>query len=340
MKTLLKFMKILLIFFLCLIIVPRVYYYIFAYKGLIFSFGAKKALKGKIVYSLSTLSDIDIRIIDFHFMRKASIYKTIPRGEDGFPGYIPSFAFSQDGSKIVFSKMGDITENHRFKLYTMNVDGSDVKELLYLEGLNLKHPSWSPDGKKVSFIVQKPYDQGSLYITDVDKPYSSLKVISNIRPALYKPMWSPDGQKISFTSDEYIVKSIRSGWRSETFNGRTFIINSDRTGLRQSKAKRPVSWSPDGSLLLYRGEDGYYISNENETQSYLLIPYKRAPISLLVGDPSFAVWSPDGKYIAYVKEHWPGGAGLGIYVVSLDNPAKEIQISAEIYGINEMVWLK
>ena len=332
--------KVIFIFILCLIMVPRIYYYIFAYKDLIFSFGAKKGLEGKIVYSLLTLSDINVKTIDFYSGKKLNIYTSVPRGQEGYPGYIDSLSFSQDGRKIVFSKLGKSEGNRRFKLYIINSDGTDIKELLDLEGMNLKDPSWSPDGKKVAFIVQKPYDKGSLYVTHIDKPYSFLKKISDIRPAIYKPMWSPDGQEISFISDEYIRKQINATWRSETFNGKVFIINSDGTGLRQSKAKKPVSWSPDGKLLLYRGKDGYYISNENESQSYLIIPYKRAPLSFLVGDPSFAVWSPDGKYIAYVKEIWPGGAGLGIYVVSLNNPTKEIQISSEIYGVTDMVWVK
>lgn len=322
-----------------MIIIPRAFYYFFAYKDLVFSFDAQKRLKGKIVYSLLTSSDINVKIIDFSSGEKRNIYTSIPSGGKGY-FYIANFSFSQDGDKIVFSRMGLKIEDYRFKLYTMNSDGTNIEEFLNLRDLNAEFPSWSPDGKRVAFIVQKPYDEGGLYVTNIGKPYSSLKMISNIRPAFRRLHWSPDGQKISFVSDEYIRERLNERWRSEKFAGKAYIINSDGTGLRQLKANKPVSWSPDGKMLLYRGIDGYYISDDDQLNTCLLIPYKRPPFSLLVNDPSFAIWSPDGKYIAYVKEIWPGGVGLGIFVVSLDNLGKEIQISTEVCGVNDMVWVK
>lgn len=336
-----KIFKKIIIIILCIIIIPWLYYFFFGYKDLILSSWAKKKLKGKIVYSLLASSDIDVRIINFPSGRQRKVYSSIPPGKEGYH-YVNSLSFSRNGDRVVFSRMGEENENYRFKLYTMNSDGTDIKELLNLDAgnLNAKHPAWSPDGKRVVFIVQKPYGKGGLFVVDVDKPYSSLRTISDIRPATYNPTWSPDGKKISFISDDRISKRINERWRVERFVGKTYIINSDGTGLRYFDAQEPVSWSPDGNLLLYRGKDGYYVSNENQTKSILIIPYKRAPLSLLVEDPALVAWSPDGKYIAYVKEIWPGGAGLGIYVVSLDNPGKEIQVSIEWYGVNGMVWVK
>lgn len=342
MEILWKILKKIIIIILCIIIIPWLYYFFFAYKDLILSSWAKQKLKGEIVYSVLTGSDFNIRIIGFSSGKNQNIYTSIPRGQNGYH-YVPSFSFSQNGSKVVFSRMGEKDENYRFKLYTMNSEGTDIKELLDLdvENFNAEYPSFSPDEKKVAFIVQKPYKKGCLYvINNVDKPYSSLRVISDIRPANYNPTWSPDGQKISFISDEYIKTRTSRGWPAERFDGKTYIINNDGTDLRYFNAKEPVIWSPDGNLLLYRGKDGYYISNENQINSIFIIPYKRAPISLLVEDPAMAVWSPDGKYIAYVKEIWPGGAGLGIFVVSIGNPGKEIQVSTEWYGVKGMVWVK
>jgi Tol biopolymer transport system component len=61
--------------------------------------------------------------------------------------------FSPDGQKIVFSRSaaneGDAYYN--FDIYTMNVDGSDVRQLTndpeYDAG-----PHWSPDGSKITFV--------------------------------------------------------------------------------------------------------------------------------------------------------------------------------------------
>jgi len=326
---------------LFLLITPWLIYFVLTYKGLVLSSFAKNQLKGKILYSLISVPSIDIRSIDLPSGKRRIVYISPLKGEEGYLSYVNSLSFSSDGRKVIFSRMGEESEGYRFKLCTMNIDGTNVSELLELENMDAKHPSWSMDGKKFAFIVQKPYGQGSLYVSNTDKPYSSLRAICNIRPSTMRLSWSPDGKDISFVSDEHISKAIKPGWRYEIFSGKTFIINYYGSGLRRLEIDDTISWSPDGKLLLYRGKDGYYISNEDQTQAYLIIPYKRPPLSIFVGDPSFAVWSPDGRYIAYVKEIWPGMVtGLGIFVVPLDNPGHEIQVSVENHEVTEMIWVK
>lgn len=329
-----KIFKIVAISLLCLIIIPWIFYFIFAYQGLLFSFWPRKALKGKIVYSTRTGPGIDINSVELASAKKIKIHAL-----DYF-GYVGSSAISSDGNKVILSKLSGQKGDSRFKLYTMNIDGSDMRELLDLDNYNAEHPSWSPDDQEIAFISQKPYRHGSLYVTDIDKPYSSLRNICNIRPASYKPTWSSDGEMISFISDDRLSKRLNVKWRIEVFVGKVFTINKDGRNLRQFKASKPVSWSPDGSKLLYRSKDGYYISDLSGAYTYAFIPYKRPAISLLVEDPALITWSPDGKYIAYVKEISPGWVGLGIYVVPIDNPKKEIQISAEVLGVEDMVWVK
>jgi len=336
MNALLNILKKIIIFTSYLIIIPASFYYFFTYTDLIFSFlQSKKNLHGRIVYSIENLSNFNIKVIGLPSNKKRDLYTSPPRGKESYL-HVNSFSFSKDGQKIVFSRWDK--RNNEYKLYTMNSDGTGIKELLNIEGVDEKCPSLSPNKEKVAFIVQK--NPGYLYIANLDKPYSSLRILSNIRPATYTPTWSPDGKKISFVSDERLSKRISERWRVERFVGKTFIINSDGTNLRQLEINHTVSWSPDGKMLLYRGEEGYYISDENQFHAYLLIPYKRPPVKLFFNDPSFVVWSPDGKYIAYVKEIWPGLGAIGIYIVSLDNPKKQICVAVENSEISDMVWVK
>ncbi len=336
MNALLNMLKKIIIFASYLIIIPAFFYYFFTYTDLVFSFlQSKKNLHGRIVYSIENLSDFNVKAIDLPSNKKRNIYTSTPRGDEGYL-HVNSFSFSRDGQKIVLSRWDK--RDNEYKLYTMNSDGTGMKELLNIEEVDEKCPSLSPNGEEVAFIVQR--NPGYLYITNIDKPYSSLKILSSIRPATYNPTWSPDGKKISFVSDERLSKRISERWRIERFVGRTFIINSDGSSLRQLEASHTVSWSPDEKFLLYRGKDGYYISNESQSYKYLIMPYNRPPIKLYLNDPSFAVWSPDGKYIAYVKEIWPGLGAIGIYVVSFDNPKRQICIAIENSEISDMVWAK
>ena len=66
--------------------------------------------------------------------------------------------------KIVFSS----NRGGKYNIYTINLDGSDLKQLTY-EGNNI-FPAWSPDGKKVAFVKENRYPESvvsDIYVISV-----------------------------------------------------------------------------------------------------------------------------------------------------------------------------
>jgi len=303
--------------------------------------GAKRELRGKIVYSFGGL---DIKVIELPSGKKKNIY-SVPEEpiEHRYLGSICSPYFSPDGKRIVFSKMDDPRVDYRCKLYIMNSDGTNIKKFLDFGDVHLLSPSWSPDGKKIAFVVRKSErgGEGGLYIADADNP-TFIDCISDILPSGIQPAWSPDSRKIAFRSEELFRKTLGKNTYAETDFGGIYIVDIfDKSCKKLIDFAAYPSWSPDGKSIAYVGEGGYYIvnvDNEYVYNQYLIVPYKIPFFSIRIGSLFPVRWSPDGKYIAFGKEVWPGIAGL--YVVPVDNPKRQIRIATEYKGIGGMSWVK
>jgi WD40 repeat protein len=161
-------------------------------------------------------------------------------------------AWSPDGSKIVFSGLdGGISD-----LYTINVDGSDLRRLTNDKEAEL-HPSWSPDGKTIAFAT----DRGP------NTDFNALKW-GNLRIGLYhldsgqielpagmdvgrnvNPQWSPDGQTLAFISDRNGVANI---YLYEFGDRQTYQITDFYTGVQGITSLSPVlSWAHSADKLAF-----------------------------------------------------------------------------------------
>jgi len=100
-------------------------------------------------------------------------------------------AWSPDGSKIVFARVGDGASD----IYVMNDDGSGVTKLT--NGPAVRYgPTWSPEGDWVAFgSGPDGYTPQDIYVMRSDG--SGLRRLT--QGGGESPAWSPDGSKIVFT---------------------------------------------------------------------------------------------------------------------------------------------
>ena len=87
------------------------------------------------------------------------------------------------------------------EVYVANVDGSDAKQITFLEQANWA-PNFTPDGKHIIFCSNHEYKRGfpfNMYLTDING--KGLEKISRDRGFDAFPMFSPDGKKIIFASN-------------------------------------------------------------------------------------------------------------------------------------------
>ncbi len=158
-------------------------------------------------------------------------------------------------AKIVLKSGSDI--------YVMDDDGRNAKMLVKkVDGRSVLWPVWSPDGKQIAFLRQRPIVEVVLNNGIVRKqtPTDSIFIINSDGTGEFRltegddgefsASWSPDGKHIVFTSD----RLAKPGTGQED----AWTINIETKALRRLtrtvSLTTAVAWSPDGKYIAYQDD--------------------------------------------------------------------------------------
>lgn len=202
--------------------------------------------------------------------------------------------WSPDGSQIAFLSDREGAPGF-FRLYVMNADGSNIRELFdpVVDPEGDLEFSWAPDGRHIALInrVRPPRtDRRQLFILNVETLERQL--IAPSLPDRFSPDWSPDGARIAFVSD--------SPTTAPTLNLITYpdlVIRVINVDLGRMNFPR---WSPDGHALAFVG------APDDNTPYQLFMAegpvFTVRQISHIEGgipNPSPLTWSPDGQRLVF-----------------------------------------
>ena len=178
-------------------------------------------------------------------------------------------------------------------------DTKDDATVLKLNGVAFAPPVWSPDGKRLVFLV----NEGERW-TFRKIPYtvradgSALTRIAE--DALSIPAWSPDGQQIALAMNAgddvalFTLAADGSDPKLLTTITTREVLESNRTRGVHRYWIHTVSWSPDGKHILYSCDVGVCVVNLDGDR------VGEAPLRLVANWDGWhiAAWSPDGSRIA------------------------------------------
>jgi hypothetical protein len=135
--------------------------------------------------------------------------------------YIDGASLSHDRTRIAFFAAPSNTDYANYEIYTVNVNGSNLKSITtnsYLDG----HPAWSPDDSEIIYASFRNAGKASLIRSTV-----AGTEISNLTPTGANdndPDWLPDG-RIVFKTDRFGAAGSPEV--------RIAVMNADGSNVRQ-----------------------------------------------------------------------------------------------------------
>ncbi len=203
----------------------------------------------------------------------------------------------RSNGKIAFTSSRDGNP----EIYVMNTDGTNQVRLTNNSIVD-DHPTWSPDGRMIAFLSQRPTGECcAIFTMNADGTGKT-----EITPVIYQPpnnlgwdywsiSWSPDGRELAFqdqtATGEYGIHIVKSDG-----SNRRFLSNSTR-GIQPA-------WSPDGSKILFsRNPPGVFFYNWLFTIKPDGTDLQALPTQAAYVDTA-PTWSPTGDRIVFQGWDW------------------------------------
>ncbi len=174
-------------------------------------------------------------------------------------------------------------------VYMINADGTDKLNLTN-HVADDEMAALSPDEQKIAFVSNRDGND-EIYLMNPDG--TNVTRLTHSPEREIAPTWSPDGKQIIFMSNRL------GDWQDEKWQ--LFVIDIE-TGIETQFADTMIAegmyapdWSPDGEHVLFSsGVQEIFVMDEHGENE---VPLARG---------NGAVWSPDGKRIAYLDNRTTG----------------------------------
>lgn len=188
----------------------------------------------------------------------------------------------------------------RPKIFTIDVETRQVRQLTTGTDWRDEGPRWSPDGQFIAFSSNRAHygpgaEQGQpdydIYVMRADG--SDIRRVTTDPGNDETPSWMPDGQSIVFTSDRASRGDL---FRVHLADGRTDRLTSNFVG----RAIMPTV-SPDGRRVAFGGQTLRAGAFWNYQVHVLDLATGRSEPVPASGGACWPAWSPDGRVLFNVQ---------------------------------------
>ncbi len=167
-------------------------------------------------------------------------------------------------------------------IWMVSWDGAQDLRLTYGTD-SAKSPRWSPDGKYLSFLSDRS-SEGKTQVWLLDRRGGDAFALTDVREEISSYCWSPDGKKLVLE-----MSPAEEG-------------HEQKTSGPQFKGPKPIVIDRSH----FKEDIEGYLTADSRAQLYLF-DVERKKLEALTTERNFddhdAIWSPDGRRIAYVSNH-------------------------------------
>jgi TolB protein len=236
---------------------------------------------GKVIYQSDEFGNFEILSIEINTKRILRL--TSNSSNDVSPTYIPTL-----------NRIGFISDkDNGWGIYTFDMYGQNLEEVISREGVAVDYPNWSPDGQTIAASAVencKPPKNNCIFdIYTMTADGNNFTNLTNTSVSEWVPAWSPDNQKIAFSSD-------RDG------DSEIYVMDKDGSNLEQLTDNHGYDgrprWSPDGKKISFEtdregGDWDIYIMDPDGSDP--------SPITANTSSEFSQSWSLDGNWLVYVS---------------------------------------
>jgi Tol biopolymer transport system component len=233
---------------------------------------------------------------------------------------------SPDGKRLVYEVQKTNWEENAFErnLWIGDIATGETHALTTAKKSST-NPAWSPDGKWIAFLSDRPGQiagtpdgKKQLYVISADG--GEAQQLTKVENDVSDFDWAPDSKRLAFSMSDPETKSMKDRkekhgeysivhgdysmmhlWTIEFSSGNTAAVEPKRLTEGDKFSVGDFSWSPDGTRIAFSAQrDPDLISLD--TADLYVVTVSDKTVKKIVSTPGpdrNPKWSPDGKRIAF-----------------------------------------
>ncbi len=278
---------------------------------------------------------------------------------------------SPDGRFVIASvqRVERKTEKKYSNLWLYPTDGAKPRQFTYGDWSDA-HPRWSPDGRTIAFISnRKEETQAQIYLIPSDG--GEARPLTTLKGSIRGFSWSPDGKrllcsfrkrdkeslareedeqkkKLGVVAHHYVNRTFfkmdGAGYQPDDEFWHLWLIDAESGKATQLTPdsrynEGGLAWSPDGQSIAFLSNRTADPDLDPYADELYLVPatagatMQRIPTP--VGPKGLPVFSPDGRWLAYIgvegKGLWWQNDSLWIVPVDGSAPARNLTGHADLH---------
>jgi len=228
-------------------------------------------------------------------------------------------------------------DNSKQRIWMVSFAGGEAIPLTS-EEVSSGHPRWSPDGKYLAFLSAR--NEGRTQVWLLNRAGGEAQRLTDTPQDVDSFEWSPDGKRLCLILRDATTEELAAAKDKENDKE-----DGDKPAkvAKEKKHKAQKPWVID--RLQFKADEVGYLDHRR-THLYIFDVAAKSLIQITSGDydDSDAVWSPDGKQLAFASNRVSDADrnyNRDIWVVAADNADKGAhlqQITTNLGGDHSPAW--